>query len=93
MPEKKYSALDLFGVASDEIERSVSSKPNILNYVPYPEQERFHRSTKEGRYVSGGNRGGKTDAIVVDAIWYCTNTHPYRARPEKWGMALFRSDL
>lgn len=85
MVEKKYSALDLFGIATEEIERSVSSKPNILNYVPYPEQERFHRSTKPGRYVSGGNRGGKTDAIVVDAIWWATNTHPYTTRPEKWG--------
>lgn len=85
MPEKKYSALDLFGTVVDEVERSVSSKPNILNYVPYDEQEAFHKSEKPGCYISGGNRGGKTDAIVVDAIWWATNTHPWRRRPEKWG--------
>lgn len=75
---------DLFGIVLDELESSVT-KPNILSYVPYPEQERFHLSEKVGKYVAGGNRGGKTDSVVVDAILHATNTNPYRPRPESWG--------
>src|SRR5690606_16852282 len=68
----------------DELDQSIH-KTNILNYVPYPEQERFHKSQATIRFASGGNRGGKTDSAVVDAIWTATNTHPYRAWPEEWG--------
>lgn len=81
---KKYTLEDLLGVAVRELEDSVT-KPNILSYQPYPEQERFHRCELSGRYVSGGNRGGKTDSEVVEAIWWATNTHPFRKRPESWG--------
>jgi phage terminase large subunit-like protein len=76
--------LDLFSIAVDELDKSIN-KVTVLNYVPYPEQERFHRSTKVGRYCAGGNRGGKTDAIVVEAIFWAMNIHPYRDRPADWG--------
>jgi len=77
---------DLFELAIAELDGSVR-KPNILAYggKPYPEQERFHKTAKRGRFLSGGNRGGKTDAEVVEAIWWATNTHPYIERPETWG--------
>ena len=77
---------DLFSLAVDDLDRSVS-KPNILNYGerPYPEQDRFHHSTKRGRFISGGNRGGKTDAEVVESIWWASDTHPYLSKPEHWG--------
>ncbi len=77
---------DLFELAIAELDGSVR-KPNILAYggKPYPEQERFHKTAKRGRFLSGGNRGGKTDAEVVEAIWWATNTHPYIERPESWG--------
>lgn len=82
----KDSLLDLFGLATESINNSIH-KPNILAFgqKKYPEQERFHRSLKRGRFISGGNRGGKTDAAVVDAIWTATDTHPYRQRPSAWG--------
>lgn len=82
--DKKYTRFDLFGTVTEELARSLT-EPNVLSYKPYPEQEAFHRSTKPGRYVAGGNRGGKTDAVVVDAILNATNTNPYRPRPESWG--------
>lgn len=75
---------DLFEQAQQELEESIH-KTNLYGYQPYPEQERFHRSQAFGRYISGGNRGGKTDAAVVDAIWTATGTHPYRPWPERWG--------
>jgi len=77
---------DLFNLAVEELDTSVR-KPNILAYgqKPYPEQERFHRTAKRGRFLSGGNRGGKSDAEVVEAIWWATNSHPYISRPESWG--------
>ena len=80
------SRFDLFELAAGELDKSVS-KPNILNYGErdYPEQMRFHKSCKPGRFISGGNRGGKTDAEVVEAIWWASNTHPYLTRPTSWG--------
>lgn len=86
MPSKpKYIPFDdLFDAATSELERSVTS-PNILAYVPYPEQERFHRCDSFGRYISGGNRGGKTNSEVAEMIWWATDTHPYQKRPESWG--------
>lgn len=78
---------ELFGLATKELDRSIN-KPNILNYgeKPYPEQERFHKCEKRGRFISGGNRGGKTDAEVVEAIWWASDTHPFLKRPEQWGL-------
>lgn len=77
---------DLFRLVETELDKSVN-KPSILNYgeKEYLEQERFHRSCKRGRFISGGNRGGKTDAEVVEAIWWASNTHPYLKRPAHWG--------
>jgi len=83
-PPPKATRLDLFGIVAEELNRSVT-KPNVLNYQPYPEQEAFHRCPLKGRYVAGGNRGGKTDAIVVDAIKNATNTNQYWQRPVEWG--------
>lgn len=82
----EYSQQDLFSLALASLDNSIHH-PNILNYgeKDYPEQERFHRSLKRGRYLAGGNRGGKTDAEVVEAIWWATDTHPYQQRPASWG--------
>lgn len=85
-PKQQPTIHELFGLVEGELKRSIN-KPNILRYgeKKYPEQLRFHQCNKRARYVSGGNRGGKTDAEVVEAIWWATNTHPYLARPLAWG--------
>ena len=77
---------DLFGLAVGELETSVRH-PNILAYgqKDYPEQIRFHSCALPGRYLAGSNRGGKTDAAVVEAIWMAMDQHPYIDRPENWG--------
>jgi phage terminase large subunit-like protein len=60
-------------------------RPNIYGYVPYPEQEAFHRNEKIGRYLAGGNRGGKTDAMVAEMVYVAIDEHPFFKRPESWG--------
>jgi len=88
MPAKvrQPTSAELLQLAISELGQSIH-KPNILNYgeKPYPEQLRFHKSTKRGRFISGGNRGGKSDAEVVESIYWATDTHPYLKRPGSWG--------
>ena len=73
MPSKirQPTPAELLQLAVSELDQSIH-KPNILNYgeKDYPEQLRFHKSEKRGRFISGGNRGGKTDAEVVESIWW-----------------------
>lgn len=77
---------ELFEIGLGMLDNSIH-RPNIDNYgeLPYPEQERFHCSMALGRYISGGNRGGKTTAECVEAVWWATGTHPYLKRPKEWG--------
>ena len=84
--KRQPTAAELLQLAIAELDQSVH-QPNILNYgeKEYPEQLRFHKCSYRGRFISGGNRGGKTDAIVVEAIWWATNSHPYLLRPLEWG--------
>lgn len=75
---------DIFGLVEMELEKAVI-KPSIYRYEPYSDQVAFHTSTAPGKYCTGGNRAGKTTAGVIEAIWWATDTHPYRERPEEWG--------
>lgn len=78
------SVLGLLDMALGALDTALT-KPSILSYAPYPAQSNFHHCDLTGRYMSAGNRAGKTTAAVVECIWWCTNTHPYLTRPEKWG--------
>lgn len=86
MADKRPSLGDLLQLVNDELEESIW-KPSIHGYgtLEYPEQNRFHCSDAVGRFISGGNRAGKTTAAVVEAVWWATGTHPFLTRPEKWG--------
>jgi len=79
----------LLEFALGELETPIR-KGNRFTYTPYPKQEEFHRSPCLGRYVAGANRAGKSDAEVMEAIWWCTNTHPFLKRPESWGHGAIR---
>jgi phage terminase large subunit-like protein len=83
-PKQIASIEDLFNLAKTELRNSVD-RGNVFTYQGYPKQELFHRSAKPGRYVAGANRSGKTDAEVVEMIYWATNTHPFLERPERWG--------
>ena len=50
-------------------------------FEPMPEQERFFSSEASERVALGGNRGGKTIAVVVEIARAVTNQDPY----EKYG--------
>lgn len=49
----------------------------IKYYEPLPQQEQFHKSNAVVRLILGGNRSGKTEALVVECIWFALGTHPY----------------
>lgn len=91
-PTRRSSAperVDLFEQVREELSRALE-KPNILAFRPYPKQKAILDSSAPGRYVSGGNRAGKTTTEVVDAIWTATDTHPFRKRPDHWGHGAVR---
>lgn len=57
---------------------AAAKKPNVLSYVPNSAiHEEFHRSTKVGRILRGGNRSGKSVAGVVESILRSTGRHPF----------------
>lgn len=92
MPKKTSednSFLGLLDFAISELDTPLR-RGNRLSYKPYPKQEEFHKSPCLGRYIAGANRAGKSDAEVMEAIWWCTNTHPYLKRPESWGQGAIR---
>jgi phage terminase large subunit-like protein len=58
---------------------SAAKKPNVLSYIPNsPIHEQFHKSTKVGRLLRGGNRSGKSTAGIVESVWRATGQHPYQ---------------
>lgn len=69
-----------------ELARSLANaaaKPNVLGYVPNsPIHQEFHKSTKIGRLLRGGNRSGKSTAGIVESIWRATGRHPYQKTHE-----------
>lgn len=75
---------EIFGVVEAELDRAIT-KPSIYSYEPYSDQLAFHISEAPGKYVSGGNRAGKTTSVVIESIWWAMDEHPYRSRPESWG--------
>lgn len=78
------SVEELFDQATANLKQGLE-RPNIYGYTPYKEQEDFHKCDKVGRYLAGGNRGGKTDAMVAEMVFWATDTHPYLKRPPEWG--------
>lgn len=65
-----------------ELARSLANaakRPNVLGYQPNsPIHEEFHKSTKVGRLLRGGNRSGKSVAGAVEGIWRSIGKHPYQ---------------
>lgn len=55
----------------------LEKNPWIL-YIPHPHQKAFHKSNARIRAFFGGNRSGKTRALVQEVLWYATGLHPYK---------------
>lgn len=58
MAKATASIEELFDLARGRLQLGIE-RPNIYGYTPYPEQLEFHQCEKVGRYLAGGNRGGK----------------------------------
>ena len=84
MAKSSVSVEELFDLAASNLKQGLE-RPNIYGYIPYLEQQQFHECTKVGRYLAGGNRGGKTDAMVAEMVFWATDTHPWQQRPAEWG--------
>ena len=54
-------------------------------YQPMPHQEEFHKCMASERIVLGGNRGGKTLAVAVEAARAATGQDPYNKYPKEGG--------
>jgi hypothetical protein len=54
-------------------------------YEPMPHQEEFHKCMASERIVLGGNRGGKTLAVAVEAARAATGQDPYDKYPKEGG--------
>ena len=52
------------------------------HYVPHEKQILFHQSKAWVRGLFTGNRFGKTESTVNEAIWWATGRHPYRETPK-----------
>jgi phage terminase large subunit-like protein len=50
-------------------------------YKPNPKQVLFHKSPMRKRWLIAANRAGKTEAGVIEDIWWATGKHPYREVP------------
>ena len=54
-------------------------------YEPMPHQEEFHQCLASERIVLGGNRGGKTLAVAVEAARAATGQDPFGKYPKEGG--------
>lgn len=73
---------DFLGQLADGLKQA-AKKPNVLSYMPNSvDHENFHKSTKTGRLLRGGNRSGKSIAGVVESVWRATGRHPYQKTHE-----------
>ena len=90
MPRKPSVKADSFGVlglmdlAIEQLDTAIH-RPNINSYRPYPAQLAFHECTLTGRYMSAGNRAGKTTAAVIDAIDVAMKREHWRPQDPRWG--------
>lgn len=81
--------MSLMDLALDQLDVAIH-RPNINSYKPYPAQFDFHTCTLTGRYMSAGNRAGKTTAAVIDCIDVAMNRETWRKRDPRWGKGALR---
>ena len=64
-------------------ERDAAKLANPLAfYKPLPAQKRFHECVARNRLCTGGNRSGKTEAGVVEDLYWILGASPYRKIPK-----------
>lgn len=78
----QHSLANLREIQAELSERRIEA---LRLYRPMPHQAKFHECMASERIVLGGNRGGKTLAVAVEAARAATGQDPYGKYPEKDG--------
>lgn len=52
------------------------NKVTLFDYIPHEKQKLFHSAVEKIRFLSGGNRSGKTEAGCLEAIFHSTGIYP-----------------
>lgn len=78
----QHSLANLRELQAEIAERKIEA---LRLYRPMPHQEEFHKCLASERIVLGGNRGGKSLAVAVEAARAATGQDPYGKYPEKDG--------
>jgi phage terminase large subunit-like protein len=77
--QKKLDTLD--EATKKEFLDRIQRNP-FLTYQPHPAQEKFHKSNARVRAFFGGNRSGKTRALIQEVVWWATGLHPWKKTPK-----------
>lgn len=78
----QHSLENLRELLAERAERRLEA---LKLYEPMPHQEEFHKCMASERIVLGGNRGGKSLAVAVEAARAATGQDPYGKYPERDG--------
>lgn len=73
--------LKLSDLVSTLDELSRRNNHPFTGHKPLPKQEQFHRSEKQTRVNTGGNRSGKSRSSAQEILWWVTESHPYLKTP------------
>lgn len=77
----KLKTLNLNNLAEDQLDELLETLNSVkdkspLDYTPHEKQLLFHKSEANIRFLSGGNRSGKTTAGVIEDIMHLTGIYP-----------------
>lgn len=75
MPRKQVTQYDLATELAQQLKQR-SRFVGLDKYQPMSTQKLFHKSTKQGRIYSGGNRAGKTVGGAAEAVMWLEGRHP-----------------
>src|SRR3990172_980731 len=86
----RFSDLELpdrDSITDEQLDRLAKLKNMLLDredkfairyYKPQSHQDKFHKSLKKLRLITGGNQSGKTMATTTEGIQLSLGLHPYR---------------
>ena len=79
MPRKQITQYDLATELAMQLKQR-SKFEGLDKYKPMEAQKAFHKSAKQGRLYSGGNRAGKTVGGAAEAVMWLEGRHPIHSK-------------
>lgn len=82
--------IDVNNIPDDKLDEVLSTvqeltKKTPLDYKPHSKQKQFHCAKEKFRLMLGGNRSGKTEAGVLEAIFHATGIYPdWYPQDKRW---------